>query len=153
MRHATSNFPKGVPSDFERPLTPHGQTEALEMAQRLKASKISIDELKASAAFRTTHTAKIIAETLNIAQLYFFEELYNAPYEVLLQAIVQTKDSSDSLMILAHNPGVSMLISYFLGNYGDVPPATVIEIHFDTNTWSEIARDKITFDTVRSTLD
>jgi len=148
MRHATSNWPQGIATDIERPLTKDGEKEALEMAQLLKRKKIDLDFMMISAAVRTQSTANILKEHLSIKKSLVTEDIYETSHEHLLEVILSTSDDVDSLMLLAHNPSISMLTTLFLGTYADLPPGVLVEIHFDVNAWSELSRETINYDSI-----
>ena len=148
MRHATSNWPEHIPTDIERPLTPKGEKEALEMAKKLKEKASQIDFMMVSAATRTQKTAKILQEHVNFDKSLITKEIYETTHEHLLEVILASPDTIDSLLLVAHNPSISMLTTLFLGTYADLPPAVLVEIHFDVLAWSDITRENITYDTI-----
>lgn len=153
VRHATAEDATGSMSDHERPLSAKGISEADVMAHRLQECKFAPQKILASSALRTTMTAKTISKVLDQEDVDFRDELYNAPYETLLEHIEKTDNRIEELMIVAHNPGVSMLMSYFIGNYASVLPCTVIEVHFDVDEWNSVDRQHLVFDEIRTTLD
>jgi phosphohistidine phosphatase len=153
VRHATAEDPAPKMSDYERPLSAKGISEADLMAHRLQESLFKPQKILASSALRTTMTAQTMSKILEQEDLVLIDELYNAPYETLLEYIETAVNALEELMIIAHNPGVSMLMSYFMGNYATVPPCTVIELHFDLNDWSAVDRKHVVFDEIRTTLD
>lgn len=148
MRHATSNWPEHIPTDIERPLTRNGEKEALEMALKLKTKTSHIDFMMVSAAIRTQNTAKILQEHLTIANTLVTKDIYETSHEHLLEVILSTPDTIDSLLIVAHNPSISMLTTLFLGTYADLPPAVLVEIDFDISSWADIKREAIVYDTI-----
>ena len=148
MRHATSNWPEHIATDIQRPLTLKGEKEALEMAQKLKTKATEIDFMMVSAATRTQDTAKVLQEHVNFDKTLTTKEIYETTHEHLLEVILSTPESVNSLLVLAHNPSISMLTTLFLGTYADLPPAVLVAIEFDVTSWTDITRENITHDTI-----
>jgi phosphohistidine phosphatase len=144
MRHATSDWPKHIQTDIERPLTSHGEVEAELMANRLKNKKAEIDLMLISKATRTQETSKFIIDSVSVKMSMVTKEIYETTHEHLLEVIQDLPDDVDSLMILAHNPSISMLTTVLLGTYADLPPAVLVEIDFDVESWRNIDRGSVT---------
>lgn len=149
MRHATSNWPEGIATDIQRPLTAKGEKEALEMAKVLQTKTASLDFMMVSAAIRTQNTAKILKEYLEVKKSLVREDIYETTHAHLLEVILSSPKEVDTLLLVAHNPSISMLTTLFLGTYADLPPAVLVEIHFDVNDWTEIDRESISYDSIQ----
>jgi len=107
MRHATA----GPISDRDntRPLTPEGLDEARRVGARMRERKELPNRIFASTATRCRQTRDALCAGLGIEVETEFEgALYNASAERLLDALA-SQEEEGSLLILAHNPGVSML--------------------------------------------
>lgn len=148
MRHATSNWPENIATDIQRPLTPKGAQEADQMGRILHSKAESIDLMMVSAAVRTQETAKVLKQYVKIQKSLTSEEIYETTHEHLLKVILSTPVEVESLLLLAHNPSISMLTTLFLGTYADLPPAVLVEIHFDVDKWNDIDRSSITYDCI-----
>lgn len=149
MRHATSNWPEGIATDIQRPLTPKGEQEALEMAKVLRSKTASIDLMMVSSAVRTQSTAHILKEHLEVKKSLTTEDIYETTHEHLLEIILSCPKEVESLLLIAHNPSISMLTTLFLGTYADLPPAVLVEIDFNVDHWSDINRESIIFDNIQ----
>lgn len=107
MRHATATLVSD--RDHTRPLTPAGLDEARGVGQRMLASGEKPDRIFASTALRCRQTRDALCAGLGLEiETEFEDALYNASAEGLLDALA-VQDEPGSLLILAHNPGVSML--------------------------------------------
>ena len=148
MRHATSNWPEHISTDFERPLTKEGEDEAWLMADRFKAKNITIDLMLVSSAIRTQATSKFLCDVVDIKQSIVTKEIYETTHNYLLEMIQKTPDEIESLLLVSHNPSISMLTTILLGTYVDLPPAVVVEIFFDVKSWKDIGRESITHDSI-----
>ena len=107
VRHAET-FPGAI--DFERKLTPEGETQAREMGLSLKKHRIKPDQILSSPAIRAVTTAKLIAKSLG-KKVHTESSIYNADVETLLAAL-GTLTTEKSVLLVAHNPGISLLANY-----------------------------------------
>jgi len=132
IRHAKTETysPKGT--DFDRRLNKRGREEA-----RLIADFFSKKDLKnalfiSSPAKRALQTAQLLAEELKYPteQIQIENDIYHDPaYENLLQLIHHAPAQTDRLFLFGHNPSISGLADYLVGNYHPaLPPAGVVSI-------------------------
>lgn len=111
MRHASAAA--GTGRDFDRPLTRRGLSEAQGVGERLRALDVVPDRVLASSAKRCRETFDALASGLGEdaplpTAVDFADGLYNASTQALLEAI-RDIDASRTLLVLAHNPGISLL--------------------------------------------
>ncbi|MFO0689699.1 MAG: histidine phosphatase family protein [Myxococcota bacterium] len=115
MRHATAA--NGSGRDFDRPLTRRGLDEAHRVGERLRAQGTRPDRVITSSARRCVETWQALASGLGEDAGAFAgpgpdvgheNGLYNASARDLLAAIREVGDA-DTLLVLAHNPGISVL--------------------------------------------
>ena len=97
-----------------------------------------------SPAKRAIETAKIIANALDYPREFLQAEsnLYHADAVSLLEIVAAQEDHFSDLMVVAHNPGLTMLTNRLLPDFGldNLPTSGVIAIDFDTDQWSNLAR-------------
>ncbi|MGV3017181.1 SixA phosphatase family protein [Rothia sp. 88186D007BW] len=105
MRHAEADW--GL-DDFNRPLTRRGSEQARRAGQWLKQEGLVPEMLVSSAALRTRQTTTWVSDALGekAPTASLDERLYNAPASALLTAINRTPSGVQSLMLIAHLPGV-----------------------------------------------
>lgn len=123
MRHATAAT--GTGRDFDRPLTRRGLEEAHRVGERLRAQGPRPDRVITSSARRCLETWQAVAsglggapesgqatgptvEPLVAPRVEHDDGLYNASTRGLLDAIRAVEDAQ-TLLVLAHNPGISVL--------------------------------------------
>ncbi len=111
MRHATAAA--GTGRDIDRPLTRRGQGEAHRVGERLRVDGPVPDRVLCSSARRCRETwqslaAGLAADTLPAIELALDDRLYNASTGALLEAI-QGEQEARVVLVLAHNPGISLL--------------------------------------------
>lgn len=105
MRHAEADW--GL-DDFNRPLTKRGYEQAATAGKWLMESEIVPEMIISSAALRTRQTTTWIEDALGekAPTASLDERLYNAPSSSLISAINNAPASVNSLMLVAHLPGV-----------------------------------------------
>ncbi|MBK7950116.1 MAG: histidine phosphatase family protein [Deltaproteobacteria bacterium] len=119
MRHATAAT--GTGRDFDRPLTRRGLEEAQRVGERLRSQGPRPDRVITSSARRCVETWQAVARGLGGAPdpgratgpiveplVEHDDRLYNASTRGLLAAI-RAVDDAQTLLVLAHNPGISVL--------------------------------------------
>ena len=109
MRHATANGGGG--RDHARRLTRHGRDEARLVGIRLRGWGPLPDRVLCSSAIRCRETWQAVEAglgSISSATVDFEDELYNASAPTLLDAIARVTIER-TLLLLAHNPGVSVL--------------------------------------------
>jgi phosphohistidine phosphatase len=141
IRHAEaeSNAANG---DFERSLSAKGKTDVTQLAQRLKIENLLPQHIVSSPALRTTQTANILVQELQLPQPQFKPDIYEASEKTLLQAVNRLPDSADFAALIGHNPGLSYLLLKLTGKVRDVPPCTSVVVVFeDADYWQEVSHD------------
>lgn len=108
MRHAEADW--GL-DDFNRPLTKCGHGQAPEAGRWLLENGYIPEMLVSSAALRTRQTTAWISEGLGekAPTASLDERLYNAPSSQLMTAVNVAPSTVQSLMLVAHWPGVQDL--------------------------------------------
>jgi len=141
VRHAHAKVKKTV-TDFERPLSRRGKSEAKETALALLEAGLVPDLLIASPAKRTAQTADIFAGELEIPtrRVRKDELLYLASADALLAAIQATGPRIEHLMLVGHNPGISELANAFAPEeqIGEFATGAACTLEFEVRTWSAL---------------
>ena len=145
LRHAKSSWDDPSLSDFDRPLNRRGKEDAPKMGERLAKMGIRPDLIVASPAKRAKKTAKIVAEKLGYdeSKIVWERGIYEASPQTLLYLVCQLPESAKRVMIVGHNPGLTMLANV-LGDVtiDNIPTAGVVGIAFDAKRWDEACRMK-----------
>ncbi len=107
MRHATADPDGG--RDHERRLTPQGLDEAHRVGIALAENGPTPQQVLCSSAIRCRETWDAVSAAFDARAAVDIEgKLYNASAGNLLHALAGVVDS-EVVLLLAHNPGVSML--------------------------------------------
>ncbi len=139
VRHAEPDRSDEYETDFDYPLTKQGVADAKYLATKLKMADISIDMVVASAAQRTSETARLIAEGLSCKNTKTLKELYLAEEEILTEVIRCADDQINSLLIVAHNPGLTFLAGKLADKAIDwLGTCELVALDFSVNSWQQI---------------
>ena len=139
VRHAKSSWSNQGQPDFERPLNDRGRRDVITMGERLK-NKIKIDVFISSSAARTNQTSLSLANSFgfDLNRVQFYDELYHASPRKMLNVINDVDDKYESLIVVGHNPGISMLCDDLCNYSVDFPTLAIAKITFETDKWAEI---------------
>ena len=145
LRHAKAETAKAGQEDHDRPLAERGLEEAQRMGEYMRAQDIQPERILCSTALRTRQT---LDELHMDGEIEFSPSLYNASDVDHLRMIAAEPDTTTSLMLIAHNPGLhqlalrlaatgeTRLMQYLAAEF---PPCTLVVIDFSINSWQEIA--------------
>lgn len=142
LRHAQSEDKESSQKDFDRQLSARGLQNATRMGMYLKSLYLQFDIIISSPAERALNTASLIAEQIKYetSKIHQNEEIYEASARTLLQVVIQLKDEWNQVLLVGHNPSISYLAEYLTRKaIGDITTCGIVEIHFDTDKWSEIS--------------
>jgi phosphohistidine phosphatase len=123
MRHAKSDWSQGGLTDFERPLNKRGVRDASEMGKWM-AEHVELPEMiLCSSARRTRQTMQLLLIGLQSANIdaqqleqLHFESMYLASSTSLNQLVQSYLNDHESIMLIAHNPGIEGLLSHYCPN-------------------------------------
>lgn len=110
IRHARANPESFTGKDFDRSLMASGVVDAQKMAAWLLVQNIPVDLICTSTARRAIDTAKLFREQLKVADDRFvlMDSLYEPSVQSFYQAAEGAPDDAGSLIIVSHNPGITM---------------------------------------------
>ena len=117
MRHAKSDWSSPGLNDFDRPINKRGKKNAKRIGQWMHDHQHAPDKIIASPALRARQTAELVIDEIKplmAAKIYYDADLYSADTETLLEAIQLYKSGLNSLMLIAHNPGLEYLLNHLI---------------------------------------
>lgn len=143
VRHANAAWKNPQSSDYDRPLTRRGQSEATVLGRLLARGKLTPDFLISSSAQRARQTTEILARELTLPAntLRFEETLYLAEAAQILEVARSPGPKLSHLMIVGHNPCISELARQLAprADIAELDTATACTMSFEIATWLEIA--------------
>ncbi len=132
VRHAKSDWDDPSVSDHDRPLNARGRRDAPRMAALLASRPWRPEAIVTSTAVRARTTAAEFAAAMNVP-LEEDPELYGAGAQTLLDtAIARGHD----VMIVAHNPGMSVLGRHLSTKVPLMPTCGVATFTWDEDDWA-----------------
>jgi phosphohistidine phosphatase len=142
---------KAVPAhaniaDADRLLTDTGVARTCKIAEYMTESKPVIDQIIASPAERAFATALIIADKLGIKanKVVSDEKLFTGDESDILEVIENLDNSINSVMIVGHNPIITMVANRFASpKLESLPTTGVVSVHLDTDKWIDLKKAKV----------
>ena len=138
LRHAKSSWKDPHLTDRERPLNKRGKRDAPVMGRRMLKAGIRPSLIVSSPAVRAWKTAKIVARELNYPREFLQREddLYLASLDDLIDVVAGQDQGFNSLMLVAHNPGITDFANYLSpGLTNNLPTAGVVSVLIDRDDW------------------
>jgi len=146
-RHAKSYWKDQSIPDFDRPLNSRGKRDAPFMGEVLKDKKVRPDLIISSPAKRTKKTAIEIASKIGYSEkkILYNEELYEASSNTIIKVLNKIDEKYKSVMIFAHNPGLTLLNNHISNNYiENIPTCGIVALQLDKK-WNELSKNTCKF--------
>jgi len=114
MRHAKSDWAGTGISDFDRPINKRGEKSAVRIGQWMLENNHIPQKIISSSANRARQTIDLVLKQFDDSyeNISYEKDLYLADADTLLEYIQLYKANVDSLMLVAHNPGLEHLIHF-----------------------------------------
>ncbi len=153
LRHAKSDWSDPSSDDFTRSVNARGAKAAIFMADYIARSPYRPDHVLCSSARRAKQTCEPLAAALRAnVQVDYRDALYHAMPDVLLSEAKTVPDTAETLLIIAHNPGLVLLAMGLARDPDDsvatrvangVPTGGFIVFEFpNAQSWTELAEGK-----------
>lgn len=107
LRHAQA-LPARDMKDFDRPLSPQGEKDALAQGAAMKEKKYQPSMVLCSPALRTRMTLEAVAQSLSPSVVEYPHKLYDGDIEDYL-TILESISAYKDVMIVGHNPVIHAL--------------------------------------------
>lgn len=145
VRHGQSSWDDVKLADRERPLTDKGKSDAAKMGRRLAESEVAVDVIVSSPAQRALATAAAIARKLDFKRkdIVQDERLYTGQVDDLLQLIQEVGGDHKRVLLVGHNPALSVLVLHLANKDVNLPTCAVAMLKFDTKSWAKIGKKKL----------
>lgn len=139
MRHAKSSWDHPELGDKERPLNDRGNQAARDMGAWLPQQECHPDVILHSTSARTTQTADLLCSHWGLPNCELdcqaVDSLYLAPPQALLDTLGQLPANTETVLLIAHNPGLEELIAFIDRQYHRFPTAAVADIRYSDGPW------------------
>jgi phosphohistidine phosphatase len=138
LRHAKAADPDAYPTDIERPLSPRGHRDAAAAGAWLREAALISDAVLCSTAVRTRETLQDLG--LDEVPVVYEQRVYHGPAPDTLELIQQTDADVATLLVVGHNPTISVLSDMLAPDaLPDSGLATSgIAVHTFETTWRDL---------------
>ncbi|MGI6333730.1 MAG: SixA phosphatase family protein [Saccharofermentanales bacterium] len=142
LRHAKSNWDSPALRDYDRPLNVRGRSQAEAMGRFFQANAFKIDGILCSGALRARQTLALLLEFYTYrGQIEYRDEIYASSASFLKNLVRQAK--LDSLLLVGHNPEISMLAGDLAGQVLVMPTCQLAVINMEKRTLEIFTRPEI----------
>jgi len=146
VRHGKAVPASANAADFDRMLTDTGVARTCRVALFMAESKPVIDQIISSPAERAYATALIIADKLGYPanKIVTEEKIFSGDEKDILNLIEDLDDTVNSVMIVGHNPVITMVANHFANPKLDSLPTTgVVSVNLETENWAKSKNSKV----------
>jgi len=139
LRHAKAESMAPAGGDHERPLKGRGQRAARMVGRFLARLGETPELVLTSTAVRARETAEGAHDAGGWnAPIEPRRAIYAATPEALLRELGACTSDPMRLLLVGHQPGLSLLIAELTGSEPDFPTAALARIDFELERWSEV---------------
>ena len=140
LRHGAAGQVDAGTADRDRDLDPRGQAEAAGVATLLETDGPRPDLIVCSPARRASATAALVADRLAPAvPVETDERLYLASPETCLAVLQTCSDRAESVLLVAHNPGLEQLVTVLTGETMAFATGRLVRIDLPISSWQELS--------------
>lgn len=150
LRHAATEWSAAARGDRGRRLTDEGCDDARALGAFMKDQGLIPDEIHCSSADRTRETLDFMLPAFDGEHDVRYEDaLYGADERTLLEFVASANSAANSLLVVAHNPGIHGFVMGLLSEVQEgvptdplmhgYPPGTLSVLTFDTDSWQDVA--------------
>jgi phosphohistidine phosphatase len=143
LRHAKSSWGDSSLADRDRPLAPRGRKAAKRIGRYLRENEIRPELVLCSSSVRTQQTLERLALPRE-TPVELDERLYAASAEDILERLCDVPASVNSVLVIAHNPGLEELALELASSGPDrerlaekFPTGALASLRFDGG-WDEL---------------
>jgi phosphohistidine phosphatase len=125
--------------DFARALSATGRAGAVRAGETLRRIGWQPAYVLSSAAPRALATAELAARAAGFSgRIVAARSLYLATDSQCLEALRQVPEGAASVLLVAHNPGLSRLARDLCGHPSELAPAEYASIDLELDCWNEL---------------
>ncbi|MDZ4159140.1 MAG: histidine phosphatase family protein [Anaerolineaceae bacterium] len=142
MRHAKSSWKNTEIEDHERPLNKRGEKDAPMMGSLIREKKVVPQLILCSSALRARLTAEAMIKAAKYKkEIEYLDKFYLAEAQVYLEALQNLPDDLDSVMIIAHNPGLEGLLQILSRKVEPLPTAAIAKLELPIEHWQDLRNE------------
>tara|TARA_B100001175_G_scaffold297592_1_gene287462 strand:- start:329 stop:835 length:507 start_codon:yes stop_codon:yes gene_type:complete len=134
IRHAKAEQVLAEKKDFLRCLSKRGINDIKNLDNYLLQFNFKKHKIICSTSIRTKETLSFLKNSLNPdSKIIYSFDLYLATFKKLLNIVESESKNTNMITLIGHNPGLSDLLSYLVGNYdiNDMGTSSFVSLTFD----------------------
>jgi phosphohistidine phosphatase len=139
LRHAHAHGGGSHMADHDRPLSPAGESQALEIGRRLARENLRPELVLSSTAERARSTGDaLLAAGLEQTPIESSVRLYGAGPIVFLEFLRGIPDQVRTVLLIAHNPGLEEFLHLLTGDRPVLAPGTLARVAVTVDRWGDL---------------
>ena len=139
LRHAKSSWSNPGLADIDRPLNKRGKRDAPHMGSLLREQDIVPDLILSSPARRAKKTVQAVSEYSSFdGEFEIVPDFYPGDPETFIVTLMSVPDQVDSVMIVAHNPGLEEFLYELAGESARMPTSALAQVALPIDTWQDL---------------
>lgn len=139
LRHAKSSWSNPGLADIDRPLNKRGKRDAPHMGSLLREQDIVPDLILSSPARRAKKTAQAVSEYSSFdGEIEIVPDFYPGDPETFIVTLMSVPDQVDSVMIVAHNPGLEEFLYELAGESARMPTSALAQVALPIDSWQDL---------------
>ncbi len=139
LRHAKSSWSNPILADIDRPLNKRGKRDAPRMGVLLYEQDLVPDLILCSPAVRARKTAQAVSQSSGYeGEIKFHSDLYPGDPDTLLEILYSIPDQIETILIVAHNPGLEEFLYLLTGESASLPTAALAQISLPIHRWLDL---------------
>ena len=139
LRHAKSSWSNPGLADIDRPLNKRGKRDAPRMGAWLDAQELIPDLILSSPARRARKTAQAVSEYSSYdGEIETVPDFYPGDPYTFIDTLMSIPDEYQSVMIVAHNPGLEELLYALSGESARMPTSALAQVELPLDSWRDL---------------
>lgn len=139
LRHAKSSWSNPGLADIDRPLNKRGKRDAPRMGAWLDAQELIPDLILSSPARRARKTAQAVSEYSSYdGEIETVPDFYPGDPYTFIDTLMSIPDEYQSVMIVAHNPGLEELLYALSGESARMPTSSLAQVELPLDSWRDL---------------
>jgi phosphohistidine phosphatase len=141
VRHAKSSWQDPYVDDHDRHLNSRGKRNIKKMARNFHWLDIQPECIISSSALRAKETAVPLAHKIDLptTEISFVEQLYEISPHRLLEFFTSLDNNLQNVMIVAHNPALTIVANELAGYFtANIPTCGIIILRIECNEWRSL---------------
>ncbi|HLE61551.1 MAG TPA: histidine phosphatase family protein [Pyrinomonadaceae bacterium] len=143
LRHAKTAPATAGALDFDRILTPQGETDSRLVGEYIERKQLKIDQVVSSPANRARGTTALVLEAAwLVVEVQYDRRMYEADPQLMLDIVSESASSHDSILLVGHNPAMEDFLRGLTGRVESLSAGGIAQIESEVTSWTELGPGK-----------